>query len=127
MPIDDLISTVALTLGAGWASGINLYAVILVLGLLGAAGYVDLPAGLAMLSDPLVISAAALMYFIVALALFCVLLIWLLPRIWHGVRRVFGAIARFVRGARGPAGAPPTDEADRSSPRDSGARPPPVA
>lgn len=60
--MDDLTQTLALTLGAGWASGINVYAVVLVLGLLGATGAVDLPAGLALLSDPLVLLAAAGMF-----------------------------------------------------------------
>jgi hypothetical protein len=58
----DIINTIALTLGASWASGINLYAAMLMLGLMGAGGHIDLPAGLAVLSDPLVISAAAFMY-----------------------------------------------------------------
>ena len=58
----EIISVIALTLGVSWASGINLYAAMLMLGLLGAGGYVDLPAGLQILSDPLVIGAAGLMY-----------------------------------------------------------------
>jgi hypothetical protein len=60
--VENLTETLALTLGAGWASGINLYATILVLGFLGATGQVDLPAGLAILSDPLVMLAAGVMY-----------------------------------------------------------------
>lgn len=207
--MDDLTSTLALTLGAGWASGLNLYAAVLVLGLLGASGTIELPAGLAILSDPLVIAAAGLMYcveffadkvpgvdtgwdtlhtfiripagamlaagamgdiglggeiaaglvggsvaaashaakagtrvlintspepfsnwtasvaedlgvlgglllalnhpsvFLVALALFLVLLIWLLPKLWRGIRRVFGAIGRFLGGHRHPGQPPP--------------------
>ena len=50
--MEDLTQTLALTLGAGWASGINLYAAVLVLGFLGATGRMDLPAGLEVLSDP---------------------------------------------------------------------------
>jgi hypothetical protein len=57
-----------LTLGAGWASGINLYATILVLGFLGATGRVDLPQGLEVLSDPLVMFAAGAMYLVEFLA-----------------------------------------------------------
>lgn len=57
-----LIQTLALTLGAAWASGINLYAAVAMLGVGGALGYVDLPAPLAMLQDPLVILAACFMY-----------------------------------------------------------------
>ncbi len=62
--MDDLIQTLALSTGVGWASGINVYAAILVLGLLGATGTMDLPVGLDILSDPLVLLAAAVMYLI---------------------------------------------------------------
>lgn len=62
--MDDLIPTLALIAGAGWASGINLYAAVLLLGLLGATGTIELPAGLAVLADPLVIAAAAAMYLV---------------------------------------------------------------
>ena len=57
-----LIQTLALTMGVAWASGINLYAAIAVLGIAGNAGYVDLPDNLALVGDPLVILAAGLMY-----------------------------------------------------------------
>jgi hypothetical protein len=60
----ETIDTLALTLGAGWAAGINLYAAILVLGYLGMTGHVALPPGLEVLSDPLVIGIAGIMYFI---------------------------------------------------------------
>lgn len=66
--MEDLIRTLALTLGAGWASGINLYATILVLGFLGATGRVDLPPGLEVLTDPLVMFAAGVMYLVEFLA-----------------------------------------------------------
>ena len=58
----ELISVIALTMGVGWASGINLYAAVLVLGLAGATGNVELPAQLTVLQDPLVIFAAGAMY-----------------------------------------------------------------
>jgi Domain of unknown function (DUF4126) len=57
-----LIHTIALTMGVAWASGINLYAAVAVLGLAGSAGYVQLPDTLAIVQDPLVIVAACLMY-----------------------------------------------------------------
>jgi hypothetical protein len=60
--VDDLIQTLALSLGAGWASGINVYAVVLVLGLMAATGALELPAGLAILGDPLVLLVAAAMF-----------------------------------------------------------------
>ncbi len=208
--MDDLTQTLALTLGASWASGINLYAAILVLGFLGATGSVTLPAGLELLSDPLVMIAAGAMYlvefftdkvpgvdtawdglhtfvripagalmaagavgdvgpaaelavalvgggvaaashaakagtrvlintspepftnwaasitedigvvgglllalnhpavFLALLALFFILLIWLLPKLWRGIRRVFGAVGRLFRWGRAePAGSNP--------------------
>ena len=62
--LNNISSTLALSMGAAWASGINLYAAMLMLGLMGATGQMDLPLGLEVLSDPLVIGAAGLMYFI---------------------------------------------------------------
>jgi hypothetical protein len=58
----DLINLIALSMGAAWASGINLYAVILVLGLGGVSGNIVLPAEVEVLQSPLIIAAAALMY-----------------------------------------------------------------
>jgi hypothetical protein len=58
----DITQTIALTMGVAWASGINLYAAILVLGYLGTTGNIDLPPGLEILSDPLVMLAAGAMY-----------------------------------------------------------------
>jgi Domain of unknown function (DUF4126) len=57
-----LVHTIALTMGIAWASGINLYAAVAVLGLAGSAGYVQLPDTLAIVQDPLVIIAACFMY-----------------------------------------------------------------
>jgi hypothetical protein len=57
-----LIHTLALTMGVAWASGINLYAAVAVLGLAGNAGYVHLPDTLTIVEDPLVIIAACFMY-----------------------------------------------------------------
>jgi len=200
--LDDLTQTLALSLGAGWASGINLYAAILVLGFLGATGRMDLPEGLEILTDPLVVLAAGFMYavefftdkvpgvdtawdtlhtfiripagamlaagavgdlgagaelaaalvgggmaagshavkagtralintspepftnwtasvledigvvaglwtalnhpvlFLVLLVLFVLLLVWLLPKLWRGIKRVFRAIGRFFGGGK---------------------------
>lgn len=56
------VETIALTMGVAWASGINLYAAILTLGLLGATGNIDLPPDLEILANPLVIGAAGLMF-----------------------------------------------------------------
>jgi len=51
-------------MGVAWASGINLYAAILVLGILGTTGNITLPPDLVVLTDPLVIVAAGVMYVI---------------------------------------------------------------
>jgi hypothetical protein len=61
-PLDQVANTIALTMGVAWASGINLYATILVLGLLGATGNMTLPPDLQVLAHPAVIAAAGLMY-----------------------------------------------------------------
>ena len=58
----EVTAGLALAAGAAWASGINVYAVILVLGLLGTTGYMTLPADLEILMNPFVIAAAGLMY-----------------------------------------------------------------
>lgn len=62
--MEEITRTLALTLGVGWASGINLYAAILVLGFLGVTGRVNLPDGLQVLTDPLVMLAAGVMYLV---------------------------------------------------------------
>ncbi len=58
----ETIEILALTLGAGWAAGINLYAAVFMLGYLGATGDIILPPGLEVLSDPLVMGVAGIMY-----------------------------------------------------------------
>ena len=57
-----IVETIALTMGVGWASGINLYAAVFMLGVLSVTDNIVLPEQLAMLSDPLVIAAAGFMY-----------------------------------------------------------------
>ncbi len=61
---EAVTAVIAVTLGVGWASGINLYAAMLTLGLMERLGYATLPAGLEVLADPLVIAAAGLMYMV---------------------------------------------------------------
>lgn len=61
-PYQNIIATIALTMGTAWASGINLYATIGMLGILGATGNIILPESLLVVQDPLVIMAAAVMY-----------------------------------------------------------------
>ncbi len=62
--LNQVAGIIALTMGVGWASGINLYAAILMLGILGATGNMVLPAGLQVLANPLVIAAAGFMYLV---------------------------------------------------------------
>jgi len=56
------IDTIALVMGVAWASGINLYATVVTLGVFGLTGHIDLPPELDALSSPLVLAAAGLMY-----------------------------------------------------------------
>lgn len=55
---------IALSMGMAWASGINLYATLGMLGIMGATGNMDLPPDLAILTNPMVIVAACAMYVI---------------------------------------------------------------
>jgi len=58
----EIVSIIAATMGVAWASGINLYAAMLMLGWLGSTGQIDLPPGLEVLESPGVMLAAGLMY-----------------------------------------------------------------
>lgn len=60
----DAIQAISTSMGAAWASGINLYATVLVLGILNSTGNITLPAQLEVLSNPLVMAAAGVMYVI---------------------------------------------------------------
>lgn len=51
-------------MGSAWASGINLYATVLVLGFLGVTDSIVLPPGLEILMNPLVMGAAGFMYLV---------------------------------------------------------------
>ena len=59
---EEITRAIALSMGAAWASGINLYATILVLGALGASQNIVLPEHLHILMNPLVMTGAALMF-----------------------------------------------------------------
>lgn len=58
----DTIHYIALSMGVAWASGINLYAAVFMLGYLGSTGNITLPPDLVVVTDPLVMTAAGLMY-----------------------------------------------------------------
>ncbi|MBW2592045.1 MAG: DUF4126 domain-containing protein [Deltaproteobacteria bacterium] len=62
--LDQIVQIIALSMGVAWASGINLYAAILVLGLLGASGNMALPPDLQILTNPIVLGAAGIMYIV---------------------------------------------------------------
>lgn len=57
-----VIESLSLALGASWTSGINLYATVAALGIANRAEMIVLPPGLQVLSDPLVITIALVMY-----------------------------------------------------------------
>jgi len=60
--LDQISTTLALTMGLAWASGINLYATLFTLGYLGNTGNIDLPPDLQIVANPMVMGAAGLMY-----------------------------------------------------------------
>lgn len=57
----DLIQSVALAGGMAWASGLRLYAVVFIAGLLGRYGFLQLPSTLQVLENPLVLGIAGFM------------------------------------------------------------------
>ena len=58
------IETLGLALGAGFSSGLNLYATVATLGLLQRFGVLHLPPGLQVLSHPWVLAIAIALYFL---------------------------------------------------------------
>ena len=60
--VNEIARIIALTMGAAWAAGINLYAAIATLGILSVTGNMTLPPDLQVLANPLVIGAACLMF-----------------------------------------------------------------
>jgi len=58
----DPTHLVAIAAALGWASGLRLYAVLFLVGLAGRLGWVPLPSGLEILSQPLVLGATGLMF-----------------------------------------------------------------
>ncbi len=64
----DLLQTLGLALGAGFSSGLNLYATVATLGLLQRFGIIHLPGALQVLSHPWVLGIAIALYAIEFLA-----------------------------------------------------------
>jgi hypothetical protein len=60
--LNQISTTLALTMGLAWASGINLYATLLTLGIMANTGNIQLPPDLLIVANPLVIGAAGFMY-----------------------------------------------------------------
>ncbi len=58
----ELTTAIALALGVSWASGINLYAAVFMLGFMGSQGHIALPPDLMVVQDPAVMMAAGFMY-----------------------------------------------------------------
>jgi hypothetical protein len=82
----DVAQLIALAAVLGFASGIRLYAVLLVTGLVGYAGWVELPGGLAILQHPWVLIASGLMFLVEFVA----------DKV-PGVDTVWDAIQTFIR------------------------------
>ena len=59
----DLVHQIAIGAGLAWASGIRLYAVLFLAGLLAHFGVIELPPGLHVLMHPLVLTASGFMFF----------------------------------------------------------------
>jgi Domain of unknown function (DUF4126) len=57
----DTLQLVALAAAVGWASGLRLYAVLFIVGGMGFLGWVELPAGLDVLTHPMVLAASGFM------------------------------------------------------------------
>jgi hypothetical protein len=60
----NLISTLAIAMGAGWVSGINLYAAVATLGLLGRFAHLRLPGDLDILTSWWIIGLAVALYLV---------------------------------------------------------------
>lgn len=58
----EVVSVIALSMGAAWASGINLYATLFMLGYMASTGNITLPAELEVVANPMVMTAAGFMY-----------------------------------------------------------------
>lgn len=64
LPALDTAQLVAIAGALGWASGVRLYLVVLLTGLAGYMGWVNLPQGLHMLANPVVLGASGFMVFV---------------------------------------------------------------
>lgn len=60
----DTAQLIALAGALGWASGVRLYLVVLLTGLAGYLGWINLPTGLNLLANPVVLGASGFMVFV---------------------------------------------------------------
>jgi hypothetical protein len=58
----DVLQSIVLAAGLAWGSGIRLYAVLFLAGLMARLGYVELPPALGLLTHPAVLSASGFMF-----------------------------------------------------------------
>ena len=77
----DMPGLLALAAALGWASGVRLYAVVFLVGAMGALGWLPLPAGLAVLQHPAVLLASG---FMLCVEFFADKLPWL-DSLWDGL------------------------------------------
>jgi hypothetical protein len=68
MPAFDTAQLLAIAAALGWASGLRLYAVVFLTGLAGYLGWVELPSGLRVLQNPVVLWASGSMLVVEFLA-----------------------------------------------------------
>ena len=68
MPQLDAVHLLALAAALGWASGLRLYLTVLLVGIAGHWGWIELPPGLQVLGTPLVMGCAAVLAFVEFLA-----------------------------------------------------------
>lgn len=61
---ESILQQISTTLGISWASGINLYATLLVMGIMHSSGTVVLPEGIDYVAHPLVMIAAGVMFLV---------------------------------------------------------------
>jgi hypothetical protein len=102
--IIDTPQLLALAAAMGWASGIRLYAVMLLTGLAGHFGFIELPQGLQVLQHPGVLAASGFMCFVE----FFADKIPYLDTLWDTVHTIIripagAALAAGALGADGPA------------------------
>ena len=60
----DMSQLIALAAALGWASGVRLYLVVLLVGLAGYLGWVPLPGGLHVLAHPIVLAVSGFLVFV---------------------------------------------------------------